>query len=135
MNTCPPAPQNKKEFVSEMGRLLVKDYGKKKFYSPEEVKSAYKKSSWHDKVDFACWAMAIFSSHEDFDAYHTMEAETCDYTEMRTDLLAGMCQSPSEDWTSIADLDIDASWLDFGDVFDGILDGIGDFIGAIFEAI
>lgn len=35
-NTCPSAPANKKEYLTDIGKILVKDYGKKKYYKPEE---------------------------------------------------------------------------------------------------
>ncbi|WP_271856183.1 hypothetical protein [Patiriisocius marinus] len=71
-NNCPPAPINKKEYITDVGSILVKDFGKKKFYSPEEVKQASKKSTHTTtrEIDWHCWAMSIFSSHTDFDAYH-----------------------------------------------------------------
>jgi hypothetical protein len=28
--SCPTAPANKKEYVTDIGKILVKDYGKKK---------------------------------------------------------------------------------------------------------
>lgn len=71
--------------------------------------------------------MSMFSSHSDFDRYHAETGEVCDYVEMKTEMLSGL--SAAADWTEIPDLDIDASWLDFGDVFEGI----GEFIGGILD--
>ncbi len=134
---CPPAPTNKKEFISDIGKILIEDYGKKKYYKPEEVKSASKKSKYHEYVgvDWHCWAMCTFSSHPDFDAYHELTGEVCDYVEMKTEMLGGLATSVSADWLTIPDLDIDASWLDFGDAFGGVLEGIGEFIGGIFDGL
>ncbi|MDG1715787.1 hypothetical protein [Lacinutrix sp.] len=44
-------------------------------------------------------------------------------------MLCRLTTSTSLDWLAIPDLDIDASWLDFGDVFNGLLEGVGEFIG------
>jgi len=77
---CPPAPTNKKEYIAEIGTILVKEHGKKKYYST---------------------ASAI----------------------------------ATVDWLSIPDIDIDASWLDFGDVFEGVIEGIGEFITGIFDGV
>ena len=133
-NSCAPSPANKKEYISDIGKILVEENGKKKYYKPEEVKNAHRKSKWYDGLDFSCWAMSTFSSHSDFDSYHESTGEVCDYTEMKSEMLSGLSISSTADWTEIADLNIDASWLDFGDVFGGILEGIGGFIGAIFDS-
>lgn len=37
---CPPAPPNKKDYITDIGKILVKEHGKKKYYKPEEVKKA-----------------------------------------------------------------------------------------------
>jgi len=126
------APANKREYISDLGKILVDENGKRKYYKPDEVKQAHKKSKWHDKVDFS-WAMCTFSSNIDFGKYHAETEETYDYSEMKTEMLSGLSVSSSANWTEIPDIDIDASWLDFGDVFGGVFDGIGDFIGGIFE--
>lgn len=131
--SCVPAPTNKKKYVSDIGKILVEENGKKKYYTPEEVKKAHENSKWYDVVDFPYWAMSIFSSHSDFDRYHAETGEICDYVEMKTEMLKGLSASSAADWTEIPDLDIDASWLDFGDVFDGLLEGIGEFIGGILD--
>ncbi len=136
--SCPPAPSNKKEYITEIGKLLIQQNGKKKYYKPEEVKKAHKKSTWYnplDVLDFSCWAISIFSSHNDFDNYHVTTDEACDYAVMKSEMLSGLSAKDATDWTMIPDLDIDASWLDFGDAFEGIFEGIGEFIGAIFDGI
>jgi hypothetical protein len=132
-NNCAPTPTNKKEYISDIGKILVEENGKKKYYKPEEVKKAHKKSKWHDGNNFSCWGMSTFSSHSDFDNYHEETGEVCDYVEMKTEMLSGLSVSSTADWTEIPDIDIDASWLDFGDVFDGLLEGVGEFIGGIFD--
>ena len=132
--SCSPAPTNKKEYITEIGKILVEKNGKKKYYKPKEIKEAHRTSKWYDVIDFSCWAMSIFSSHDDFDRYHAKTGEVCNYAEMKTEMLSGLSIS-SSDWTEIPDIDIDASWLDFGDVFDGFFDGIGDFIGGIFDGL
>ena len=134
---CPPAPPNKKEYISEIGKILIEEHDKKKYYKPEEVKKASQKSKYNllDGIDWHCWAMCTFCSHTDFDAYHQLTGELCDYGAMKIETLSGLAITTSADWLSIPDLDIDASWLDFGDVFDGLLEGIGEFISGIFDGI
>ena len=134
---CPPAPLNKKEYITDIGKILVEEHGKKKYYKPEEVKKASKKSKFYEasEIDWHCWAMCTFSSHADFDSYHELTVEICDYVSMKPEMLSGLATNSSADWLAIPDLDIDASWLDFGDIFDGILDGIGDIISGIFDGL
>lgn len=134
-NSCVPAPSNKKEYISDIGKILVKDYGKKKYYKPKEVKKAHRKSKWFDILDFSCWGMSTFSSHKDFDDYHEGIGDICDYTEMKTEMLSGLSISTNSNWIDIPNLDIDASWLDFGDIFDSIFEGIGEFISGIFDGL
>jgi len=114
--SCTPSPINKKEYIRDLGKILVEENGKKKYYKPEEVKTAHKKSKWYDGVDFTCWAMSTFSSHSDFDTYHEQTGESCDYIEMKSEMLSGLSISQNSDWIDIPDIDIDASWLDFGNV-------------------
>lgn len=132
---CPSAPTNKKEYLTDIGKILVKDYGKKKYYKPEEVKNAHRKSKWYDGLDFSCWGMSTYSSHSDFDKYHEQTGEICDYAEMKTEMLQGLSLTNGLEVSEITDLDIDASWLDFGEIFGNIFEGIGEFIGGIFEGI
>lgn len=132
-NFCTSSPTDKKAFVSDIGKILVQDYGKKDFYKPEEVKKAYQSSSWFELIDFSCWAMCIFTSHDDFDTYHQSLGEDCNYSIMKTEMLNGLSASSSSVWADIPDIDIDTSWLDFGDIFSSIFDGIGSFIAAIFD--
>jgi hypothetical protein len=79
--------------------------------------------------------MCTFASHADFDHYHSQTGEICDYGEMKAEMLRELSVSTNADWTDIPDLDMDSSWLDFGDVFESFLGGIGDFIGDIFDGI
>jgi hypothetical protein len=132
---CPSAPSNKKEYLTAIGKILVNDYGKKKYYKPKEVKEAHKKSIYHNGHDFSCWGMSTYSSHSDFDNYHEQTGEVCDYINMKTEMLQGLTLTNSLEMSEITVTNIEASWLDFGDIFGSISDGIGDFISGIFDAI
>ena len=131
--SCPAAPVNKKKYVTDIGKILVKDYGKKKYYKPSEVKRAHSKSKWNDELDYSCFAISTYSSHSDFDAYHEQTCEVCNYVEMKTEMLQGLSLSNGSEILDLPDFDIDTSWLDFGDVFGNIIDGIGEFIARIFD--
>ena len=122
--SCAQAPTNKKQYISELGKILIKENGKKKFYKPEEVKKAHKKSELLNGLDFSCWGMSTFSSHSDFDRYHKETGELCDYVEMKTEMLNGLSVSSIDEF--LPDINIDASWIDFGDFFDGLFTSIFD---------
>jgi len=132
---CAPSPVKKKEYITDIGKILIEENGKKKHYKPKEIKKAHKKSTWSDGLDFSCWAMSTYSSHEDFDKYHESIGEVCNYSEMKMEMLSGLSDSAITDWSEIPSIDIDSSWLDFGNVFDGLLEGIGDFVGGILDGL
>lgn len=129
---CHLVPTNKKEYIADLGKILVQDYGKQKYYKPEEVKKAHKKSRWSN-LDFSCWGMSIFTSHWDFDYYHQQTGEACDYVAMKAEMLQAISVGEGASIIELTDKDIDASWIDFEEVFGGISEGIGEFIAGIFE--
>jgi hypothetical protein len=131
---CPAAPTDKRKYISDLGKILVKDYGKKKYYKPTEVKEAHKKSQW-SSFDFSCWGMSTYSSHSDFDSYHQEAGEICDYTSMKAEMLEGISMTDSVHLTDLADIDLDASWLDIGELVGGVLEGIGEFFSSILSSI
>ena len=132
--SCQIEPNDKKGYIKELGNILVRDCGKKKFYKPEEVEKAHKQSAW-SYMDFSCWGMSVFSSHDDFDAHHQDAGEPCDYVGMKTEMLQGLSLGSSEAWYDTSDLDIDASWLDFGEIIGGVLGGIGEFLAGVGDAL
>lgn len=123
---CAVPPPDKKAYVEDISHILVNDYGRQKYYKPTEVERAHQKSKWYDHLDFSCWAMSVFSTHEDFDRHHAETGEICDYTEMKTEMLSGITMD-STDFFSLDHVNMDASWLDLGSVFEGI----GNFFSSI----
>lgn len=79
--------------------------------------------------------MSTFSSHADFDKYHEQTGEVCNYSEMKAEMLSGLSLDGTASWIEILDLDIDASWIDNREIFGGVLEGIGHFIGGIADGI
>lgn len=77
--------------------------------------------------------MCTFSTHSDFDVYHEEMGEICDYTAMKAEMLSGLTSSVEDhvNWFDLQDIDLDASWLDMGDIFEGL----DDFISGIFESL
>ena len=129
---CHPAPLDKRKYISDLGKILVTEYGKKRYYKPKEVKKAHKKSEW-SAYDFSCWGMSTYSSHADFDEYHQQVGEVCDYTSMKAEMLEGISDTAHP--IELAGIDLDASWLDIGEIFGGVLEGIGEFFSAIADGL
>lgn len=121
---CSKCPENKKEYISELGQILITDFGKKEFYKPEEVDKAHKKSSFSG-FDFNCWGSAVFSEHSEFDRYHEQTGEVCDYASMKTEMLTGISDSNASNWFGLPDFNIDLSWVDLAEIgFSAVLESI-----------
>ena len=108
----------KKDYAKQVGDVLVKNYGKQKYYKPAQIKYASRKTSYD--IDWHCWAMVLYSSRSDFDAYHQKIGEVCDYTSMKAEMMLAVTDGVSESWF---DFDFDLSWLewpdfDLSDIFD-----------------
>jgi hypothetical protein len=92
-----------------VGNDLLKNYGKKKYYTVQEVKNANRRQNI--SVDFGCWSHATFNSHSDFDEYHQSLGETCDYVSMKAEMLSSVSTATDSSW-----FDMDLSWLEFPDI-------------------
>ena len=128
-------PSDVKAYIRQIGKFLLQEYEKKKYYTTDEVLEAHQHSDWHASFDYVSWAMSTFCSHEDFDIYHAKGDVHLGYAEMKAEMLVGISNSEGIDFSKITDADIDGSWLEFEDIFGGIFEGIGDFIGAILDGL
>jgi hypothetical protein len=113
MRNCTISPADRRRQAQLVGNDLAKHYGKRNFYTIDQVKQ----SNTRQKIDIdvACWSHALFNTHEDFDRFHTLIGEVCDYASMKADML----RSISTDTTSNADaswFDWDLSWIEFPDI-------------------
>lgn len=116
MPACELRPGDKKRFVSDVGKELVKSHGKKKHYPPKQIRQAVIDGGY--SPDYVCWAYCMFASPPDFHAIHEAAGEICDYAAMKGELLADLASGGS-----FLGIDIDLSWLewpdiDLSDVFD-----------------
>lgn len=112
MPACAISPENKRDCMRRVGRDLVENYGKKKYYSVAEVKSANRRQNID--IDVHCWLHAAFNTHVDFDAYHASIGETCIYADMKQQMLSSVSATPTE--AGMFDFDLDLSWLEFPDI-------------------
>jgi hypothetical protein len=107
---CAIAPSDRRSQVRRVGNDLLKNYGRKQYYTVEQVKSANKRQNVG--LDFGCWSHATFNSHKDFAQYHQSIGESCDYVAMKSEMLS----SVSNTVTDTSWFDIDLSWLEFPDI-------------------
>lgn len=64
--------------------------------------------------------MCFYTDHVSFDSYHESIGESCNYTEMKAEMVSALTDGASDSWT---DFDFDLSWIelpdfDFSDFFD-----------------
>ena len=115
MPACSLSPTDKRAQAKAVGDDLVRHYGKKPYYTTQEIKAANRRSNIG--IDYLCWSYAMFSSHSDFDDYHRSIGEPCDYASMKSEMLQSV--SGASD-TSL--FDIDLSWIEFPDIDWSIFD-------------
>jgi hypothetical protein len=106
MPACASAPADRRKQARLVGNDLVKNYGRKRYYTPLEIRNANRRQQI--QVDVGCWSYAMFASREDFDAYHLARGETCDYVAMKSEMVSSVSSSGDGSW-----FDIDVSWLEF----------------------
>lgn len=115
MRACAIAPKDRKDQVKRVGEDLVRHYGKKPYYTVQEVKEANRRCNI--SLDFGCWSHATFNSHADFDAFHREIGEQCDYEAMKSEMLSSISNA-----SDTALFDIDLSWLEFPEIDWSIFD-------------
>lgn len=115
MRACAIAPKDRKEQVKRVGEDLVRHYGKKPYYTVQEVRDSNRRCDID--LDFGCWSHAVFNSHADFDAFHQSIGEQCDYAAMKSEMLSSVSNASD---TSL--FDIDLSWLEFPEIDWSIFD-------------
>jgi hypothetical protein len=73
-----------KAYVKKLPGLLVKDYGRLSHYNPLQVRRTIERAGLD--TTYACYAIAMFSTPEDFAQFHMGTGESCDYDVMRGEL-------------------------------------------------
>lgn len=119
MPACVIRPDDRRKQLQLVGNDLVKNHGKKKFYTVQEVKNANRRQAIN--YDVGCWSHAFFNSHSDFDEYHTRIGESCDYVAMKREMLDSVSTTSGSSFFDL-DFNLDLSWLEFpsldGSLFD-----------------
>ncbi len=109
MPACKLSPADRKRQVLLVGNELLKQHGRRRYYSVQQVKDANRRQDI--KLDFGCWSHATFNTHRDFDDYHQSIGESCDYAAMKADMLSSVSTASDTSW-----FDVDLSWLEFPDI-------------------
>ena len=118
MPACAIEPADRKKQIRAVGNDLVKNHGKKHFYTVQEVKNANRRQQIN--YDVACWSHAFFNSHDDFDEYHARIGESCDYVGMKREMLESVVVA--DDGSSLLNFDFNLSWLELPDLDWSIFD-------------
>jgi hypothetical protein len=108
MPACELKPSDKRAFIGAVGEELVARHGKKKYYRTDDIGRAATARGY--PIDWVCWAYVIFSSPQDFRAFHEAAGESCDYAAMKAEVLADLAGGSFE-WP-----DLDLSWLEWPDI-------------------
>lgn len=115
MPACTISPSDKRAQAKAVGDDLVRHYGKKRYYTAQEVEDANRRQAI--SIDASCWSYAMFNSRSDFDTYHQSIGESCDYASMKSEMLSSISDATDTSW-----FDIDLSWLSFPDIDWSIFD-------------
>lgn len=71
-------------FIRKVGPSLERLYGRKRHYSPDEVRLAGRDVG--APIDFLCYAYCIYCTRADFDCHHQQTGEQCVYDSMRAEV-------------------------------------------------
>ena len=85
MSVCHIPPKDKNAFIDKVGQELTIRHGKKKHYSQPQVERAVRSSGY--SPDYDCWAYCVFMDGPDFNRFHQMIGESCNFDLMRTSML------------------------------------------------
>lgn len=109
------AIEDKRAFVQKTGSILLKKYGVKTFYTPNEIKEAAIDSGY--SFEFISWVLAIYASRDDFDSFHQTIGETYNYAKMRIEMENIFYKTPPNSREQSADIPSPPlegpSWIDW----------------------
>jgi len=129
---------SKQEYLKLIGKTLVEQNGKLEFYNQTQVQQAHhkvsKSSTWdllEVTSEFLDLALSFYSLAPEF--ISATSSTTARFIELKAEAIKELSESSTTDIGNLSDIDIDVSWLDIGEIFDGIGDVIGGIIGGLLE--
>jgi uncharacterized protein DUF6559 len=73
-----------RSYARQLPRLLVRDYGYSRTYTPQQVRRTVERSGL--SVAHSCYAIAMFSDRDGFNHFHREMGEHCRYDAMRLEI-------------------------------------------------
>ena len=124
---------NKQEYLKSIGKILVAENGKQKFYNKEQVEKSHEKITLSDAFDVSeIYFESAMSLYTSLDEYIKVSGATAEkYIQHKSDALHEISNDSILDWDSLTDFDMNMSWLDMGD----IIESVGEFLGGILGAL
>lgn len=124
------------KYLQSIGKILVRDNGKQKYYSNEQVRKSHaeidKNTAFNtlelgaELLELSC---SLFSTKDEF--IKNFDLDLSDYFTLKAKAVKELSNSSSYNWESFTEFDLDISWLEVGDLFESI----GAFINEIFTAL
>jgi uncharacterized membrane protein YgcG len=91
-----------RSYVRKLGPALQRRYGRKRYYTPEEVRRAARDTGVN--TDYLFYGYSLYCSRGAFDEHHRETGEHCDYDAMRAEVGAAHFEdSTSFDATHVID--------------------------------
>ena len=106
--SCMIEPKDKKALGKRVGADLCKRYGQQRYYTVRQVQSSLQRTD--SRLDWDCWAFALYTSPSDFDSYHASTGEICDYAALKAEMVAALT-----DGAAASRFNDDLSWLELRD--------------------
>ncbi len=137
----PNPPKDKKAYFEGLGKILVKTYGKQRFYSTDQVINADKLLEPTINKNLPWWGMCVYCSNEVFWERYKYEFGVDPTTEeikrTKLNVLADLVD-PVEISLHLGEIAAESvpveSWLDFS-ILGDIFEGTGDLFMGISEVI
>jgi uncharacterized membrane protein YgcG len=73
-----------KQYIHKLGPILGRRFGRKPYYSPEEVRRG--RCDTIAPTDYLCYAYAIYCSEPDFAQHHCQAGNQCNYYALRAEI-------------------------------------------------
>jgi hypothetical protein len=73
-----------RSYARRLPRLLAKDYGHSKSYTPQQVRRTIER--YRLNSNYSCYGVAMFSDRDDFTAFHQQIGQSCDYDVMQGEI-------------------------------------------------